>query len=62
MYMLLISMYITCEPLIKTRPGQEIPFLSHCRGAYTPVLAKHSWSFALADCISVGVDRMQRSF
>jgi hypothetical protein len=26
------------------------------------VLAKHSKSFSLIDCISVGVDRMQRSF
>ena len=31
-------------------------------GAFTPVLAKHSKSFSLIDCISVGVDRMQRSF
>jgi len=30
--------------------------------AFTPVLAKHSKSFSLIDCISVGVDRMQRSF
>jgi hypothetical protein len=28
----------------------------------TPVLAKHSKSFSLIDCISVGVDRMQRNF
>jgi hypothetical protein len=28
----------------------------------TPVLAKHSKSFSLVDCISVGVDRMQRNF
>jgi hypothetical protein len=27
---------------------------------FTPVLAKHSKSFSLIDCISVGVDRMQR--
>jgi hypothetical protein len=26
------------------------------------VLAKHSKSFSLIDCISVGVDRMQRNF
>ncbi len=26
------------------------------------MLAKHSKSFSLIDCISVGVDRMQRSF
>src|SRR5258708_23119835 len=31
-------------------------------GAFTPVLAKHSKSFSLTDCISVGVDRMQRNF
>jgi hypothetical protein len=29
---------------------------------FTPVLAKHSKSFSLLDCISVGVDRMQRNF
>jgi len=27
-------------------------------GAFTPVLAKHSKSFSLIDCVSVGVDRM----
>ncbi len=31
-------------------------------GDFTPVLAKHSKSFSLIDCIAVGVDRMQRSF
>ena len=31
-------------------------------GLFTPVLAKHSKSFSLIDCISVGVDRMQRNF
>src|SRR5208337_2630155 len=30
--------------------------------AFTPVLAKHSKSFSLIDCISVGVDRMQMNF
>jgi len=29
---------------------------------FTAVLAKHSKSFSLIDCISVGVDRMQRNF
>jgi hypothetical protein len=29
---------------------------------FTPVLAKHSKSSSLIDCISVGVDRMQRNF
>ena len=31
-------------------------------GEFTPVLAKHSKSFSLIDCVSVGVDRMQRNF
>jgi hypothetical protein len=31
-------------------------------GVFTPVLAKHSKAFSLIDCISVGVDRMQRNF
>ena len=30
-------------------------------GDFTPVLAKHSKSFSLVDCLSVGVDRMQRN-
>jgi hypothetical protein len=31
-------------------------------GPFTPVLAKHSKSFSPIDCVSVGVDRMQRNF
>ena len=31
-------------------------------GVFTPVLAKHSKSFSLIDCVSVGVDRMQCNF
>ena len=31
-------------------------------GDLTPVLAKHAKSFSLIDCVSVGVDRMQRNF
>ena len=31
-------------------------------GDFTTILAKHSKSFSLIDCISVGVDRMQRNF
>ena len=38
------------------RVGEIVP------GVFTPVLAKHSKSFSLIDCISVGVDRMQRNF
>ena len=30
--------------------------------AFIPVLAEHSKSFSLIDCISVGADRMQRNF
>jgi hypothetical protein len=29
---------------------------------FTPVLAKHPKSFSLIDCVSVGVDRVQRNF
>jgi hypothetical protein len=29
--------------------------------AFTPVLAKHSNSFSLIECVSIGVDRMQRN-
>jgi hypothetical protein len=36
--------------------------LEHWLWRLTPVLAKHSKSFTLIDCISVGVDRMQRTF
>jgi len=39
-----------------TESGNVVP------GAFTPVLAKHSKSFSLIDCIAVGVDRMQRNF
>ena len=31
-------------------------------GDFTPVLAKHTKRFSLVDAVSVGVDRMQRSF
>jgi hypothetical protein len=32
------------------------------QGEYTPVLAKHSKNFNLADSLAIGVDRMQRNF
>jgi hypothetical protein len=32
------------------------------RGVFTPVLAEHSKAFSLIDCLSGGVDRMQRNF
>src|SRR5207248_1418736 len=31
-------------------------------GDFTPILAKHSKSFSLIDCIALGVNRMQRNF
>ena len=42
--------------------GGFCQFGSIVPGVFTPVLAKHSKSFSLIDCISVGVDRMQRNF
>jgi len=40
----------------------ELELVNIVPGVFTPVLAKHSKSFELIDCISVGVDRMQRNF
>ena len=42
--------------------SREPEFGNIISGVFTPVLAKHSKSFSLIDCISVGVDRMQRNF
>ncbi len=42
--------------------GGNPEFVDIVPGAFAPVLAKHSKSFSLIDCISVGVDRMQRNF
>ena len=47
---------VTCKGSGELEVGKIVP------GAFTPVLAKHSKSFSLIDCISVGVDRMQRNF
>jgi hypothetical protein len=41
-------------------PGADHPVVLAIGGVFTPVLAKHSKSFLLSDCISIGVDRMQR--
>jgi hypothetical protein len=47
-------------------PEQECASIrKHCcivPSAFTPVFAKHSKSFSLIDCLSVGADRMQRNF
>jgi hypothetical protein len=47
---------VTCKGSAKLELSNIVP------GVFTPVLAKHSKSFSLIDCISVGVDRMQRNF
>jgi hypothetical protein len=46
-------------PLVSELPTSVILVVG---GVFTPVLAKHSKAFLLIDCISVGVDRMQRNF
>jgi hypothetical protein len=46
----------TCKGSAELEVGNIVP------GVFTPVLAKHSKSFSLIDCISVGVDCMQRNF
>lgn len=45
---------------MQDKPGEDPQFGNVVSGVFTPVLAKHSKSFLLVDCISVGVDRMQR--
>jgi hypothetical protein len=46
----------------EVKPDEHPRFGDIVASAFTPVLAKHSKSFSLIDCISVGVDRMQRNF
>ena len=59
------------NPLASAPTGGDSAALGHLApvwrslalaGGFTPVLAKHSKSFSLIDCISVGVDRVQRNF
>jgi hypothetical protein len=47
---------VACNRSAEPGLGNIVP------GVFTPVLAKHSKSFSLIDCISVGLDRMQRNF
>lgn len=51
---------------IRKKRQPKIPASDHfCHivpSVFTPVLAKDSKSFSLVDCVSVGVDRMQRNF
>jgi hypothetical protein len=50
-------------PAVQLRPGHHHSSIGDIvAGVFTPVLAKHLKSFSLIDCISVGVDRMQRNF
>jgi hypothetical protein len=44
------------------KDSPDLEFGNIVPGVFTPVLAKHSKSFSLIDCVSVGVDRMQRNF
>ena len=46
----------------RTGDSAVVCHLNVVSGVFTPVLAKHSKSFSLIDCIAVGVDRMQRNF
>ena len=66
---LALGIYSKCNWLHqKQAEGEKAPTVSLVRsnmafaGDFTPVLAKHSKSFSLVDCISAGVDRMQRNF
>lgn len=45
-----------------TRMVRTTAIRKHCLRLFTSVLAKYSKSYSLIDCISVGVDRMQRNF
>src|ERR1700676_34019 len=55
---------VTLSPWVKTRwSGWESDRSQTAfAGDITPVLAKHSKRFSLVDCISVGVDHMQRKY
>jgi hypothetical protein len=48
-------------PLSRSRSSDH-PVVLAIAGVFTSVLAKRSKSFSPIDCISVGVDRMQRNF
>jgi len=44
---------VTCTGSAELELGNIVP------GVFTPVLAKHSKSFSLIDCISVGVEELR---
>ncbi len=60
--------FLHCDDCKSVVPALPLPNILNSKlghivpGVFTPVLAKHSKSFSLIDCISVGVDRMQRNF
>jgi hypothetical protein len=43
-------------------PGADHPVVLAIGGVFTPVLVKHLKPLPLIDCISAGLDRMQRNF
>jgi hypothetical protein len=52
---------IVSENAFRPANGRLFVFMA-IDGVFTPVLAKHSKSFLLIDCVSVSVDRMHRNF
>ena len=61
MFMLLSYLYIAYIHFSKHHWLRTTPFLSHSRGRVHS-RARKTLEFSLVDCISVGVDRMQRNF
>lgn len=56
-------MQFSAQPLRRNKGRLIVRGLGNIApGVFTPVVAKHSKSFSLIDCVSVGVDRMQRNF
>jgi hypothetical protein len=55
----IVRKYLDCASLLRLPAPIAVLAVA---GVFTPVLAKHSKSFSLVDCISAGVDRMQRNF
>jgi hypothetical protein len=54
--------FLACCPILIQTDRADQEFGNIVPGVFTPVLTKHSKSFSLIDCISVGVGRMQRNF
>ncbi len=47
---------------VESRACRSFPDTLAISSVFTRILAKHSKLFSRIDCISVGVDRMQRNF